>query len=434
MTGYGKADIERRGSENPDDESGRTPFARDRDRILYTGAFRALAGKTQVVSAEEMGRFHTRLTHSLRVAQLGRTLATRLGRTGLDGLPDPDIVEAACLAHDIGHPPFGHAGEDELCKLIDEKADVAQLHDGFEGNAQTFRIVTRIATKAGREQPKNGLNLTRATLRAIVKYPWLRGEYAVPKFKNKWSAYSDDLEYLKWVLQDDPKSPDARWPIEEQIMDWSDDVAYACHDMEDFYRSGAIPLNKLLGPERDEWEQEKFLTWLEKEGNWNTDEWGSYDSSRVAEVLVRLSSLVIVDATYDSSPDMEAKVKFTTSQLISHFMNGIEATGHPRFGYEATLQVPEGLRFDCEILKRFAWCYIIKDRRLKIQQTGQRRIIRDLLTWHFEDPDLLPEYLREGINPLRAACDHVVSLSERRAFELHRRLSGEQLGYITDMV
>jgi dGTPase len=434
MTGYSASDKERRGFESPNDASGRTPFARDRDRILYTSAFRALAGKTQVVSAEEMGRFHTRLTHSLRVAQLGRSLATRIGTADLIGFPDPDIVEAACLAHDIGHPPFGHAGEDELCKVIDENVAKAHLHDGFEGNAQTFRIVTRIATKAGRERLSYGLNLTRATLRAIVKYPWLRGGSSAPKYKTKWSAYSGDSEYLKWVLQDNHNTDLARWPIEEQIMDWSDDVAYACHDMEDFYRSGAIPLDKLLGPERDGREQEKFLSWLERDGNWNAEEWGDYDGSRVAEVLVRLSQLVIVDATYDGSPKMEAKVKFSASQLISHFMDNVGANNPMRFGYEAELVVSEDLRFECEVLKRFAWCFIIQDRRLKIQQAGQRRIMREILLWHFNEPDLLPEHLREGTNPLRAACDHVASLSERRAYELHRRLSGEQLGYITDMV
>lgn len=439
MTGYGSVDTERKGEEPANDESGRSSFARDRDRILYTSAFRALAGKTQIVSAQELGRFHTRLTHSLRVAQLGRSLASRLGRADGNGLPDPDIVEAACLAHDIGHPPFGHAGEKELCEAMDKKGESGgenrQSNDGFEGNAQTFRIVTRIATKGSQKRPENGLNLTRATLQEIVKYPWRRGNYLEPKYENKWSAYLDDIDYFDWVLGDHREAEPTTRPLEEEIMDWSDDVAYACHDMEDFYRSGAIPLDKLLGaPSKDSLEQGKFLDWLEDGERWNRNELGSYDRSGVVAALHDLEKFVIVDAPYDGSPEMEAKVKFSTSGLISHFMNNIDATGVARFGYEATLDVPEELRYECGILKLFAWCYVITDRRLKIQQTGQRRIVRDLLNWHVEQQDLVPDYLREDVAPARAACDHVASLSERRAFELHRRLSGEHIGNITDMV
>ena len=424
MAGYDESDMKRKFGEKGNDKSGRSPFGRDRDRIFYCSAFRSLAGKTQVVSANELGRFHTRLTHTLKVAQLGRVLAARLGEEDGNGLPDPDIVEAACLAHDIGHPPFGHAGEDELCKGMDRLRKNASPKDGFEGNAQTFRVVTRIASRGGEEPAEGGLNLTRATLRAIVKYPWERGEHTEEAYSKKWSAYSDDKDYLAWVL--DGKSKHVR-PLEEQIMDWSDDVAYACHDMEDFYRSRTIPLDRLLGsPDKDGSELDKFLEWLTKNRK-------QYDLDSAKTALLKLAEFVKVESPYNGSPKMEARLKLSTSHLISYFMNDIKAGG-PLHGYEATLEIPDELRFECDLLKLFAWCYVIEGRELRIQQAGQRRIVMDLLEWHFEDQKLLPPYLRERADPLRAACDYVAGMSERRAHELHRRISGENLGYITDLL
>jgi predicted deoxyguanosinetriphosphate triphosphohydrolase len=152
-------------------EDNRSAFQRDRDRILFTSAFRRLAGVTQVFSAEEGHIFHNRLTHSLEVAQVGRRLCERLTtdyRETADRLEiNPDVVEAACLAHDLGHPPFGHIAE----RLLDELV-THELADGFDGNAQSFRIVTKLAF---RSTDVTGLNLTRATLNALLKYPWLRG-------------------------------------------------------------------------------------------------------------------------------------------------------------------------------------------------------------------------------------------------------------------
>jgi len=436
MTGYGKSERERTYTENYVDLSKRSPFAQDRDRILYCSEFRSLAGKTQVVSADELGRFHTRLTHTLKVAQLGRVLAARLGKELGNGLPDPDIVEAACLAHDIGHPPFGHAGEHELCMAMDrlrekkctgtqQQSTGTQQDDGFEGNAQTFRIVTRSASRGGEEPQEGGLNLTRATLRAIVKYPWCRGEHSDEKYSKKWSAYSDDKDYLEWVLKG---NSDHDLPLEEQIMDWSDDVAYACHDMEDFYRSRTIPLDRLLGtPDKDGRELERFLDWLKHNRR-------TYDPDSAKTALLRLAKLVHVESPYDGSPTMEARLKFSTSQLISHFMNSVKAKGASLHGYDAELKIPASLHFECDLLKEFAWFYVIESRELRTQQAGQRRIVRDLLEWHFEDQMLLPPFLRGKSDPLRAACDYVASISERHAHELHRRLSGESIGNITDML
>ena len=239
----------------------RTPFQRDRDRVLYSPEFRRLSGVTQVASAGEGDFFHNRLTHSLKVAQVGRRLAERLRETyprevlcAWGGL-NPDVVETAGLAHDLGHPPFGHHGEEVICKSVEKNKD----KNGFEGNAQSFRIVTRLAAHMDNDRDldddpdaddDSGLNLTRATLNAILKYPWLREKFG--KRKQKWGAYRADKDRFMWVRSGRPdKSPD----LEAELMDWADDVTYAVHDLDDFYRAGLIPIHRLLHGA----EQERFI-------------------------------------------------------------------------------------------------------------------------------------------------------------------------------
>lgn len=444
MFTYSESEKARRSErQDQDDSSHRSPFARDRDRILYSSAFRVLAGKTQVVSTHELGRFHTRLTHSLKVAQLGRVLAARLAGNDGEG-PDPDLVEAACLAHDIGHPPFGHAGEDELCRAMDKfkdaqvKSDNDHLGDGFEGNAQTFRVVTYLAPKDQRNARRNGLDLTRATLRAIAKYPWKRGYSG---HSSKWSAYSLDSEALDWMLEG---RKNALVPVEEQIMDWCDDVTYACHDMEDFYRSSFIPLASLFRnePAGGRSQRENFLEWIGSEDGWDEIKNGKHTHHEVDRALDELKKYVHVDCPFNLRRETEYNLGRTISDLITYFMSNARlsprSTCSSRHGYDAKLDVPAEVRFHCNVLKQFAWCYVIKKRNLLAQQQGQRRIVRDLLKWHYETPELLPRNRQEELDDhhdlLRAACDHVAGLTEIRAYELHRRLSGEQLGAITDLI
>jgi dGTPase len=208
----------------------RAPFERDRDRILYSSAFRRLEGITQVVGADHGTIFHNRLIHSIKVAQIGISLAQQLtARYGqLKGLVDPRVVECACLAHDLGHPPFGHTGEKELNRLLEKARD----YDGFEGNAQSFRIVTKLAV---RFEDHDGLNLTRGSLAAILKYPWLR-ERKNPDRSKKWGAYRIDQEAFDFAT----KNLQGR-TVEAAIMDMADDLTYSVHDLEDFYRAGLIP-------------------------------------------------------------------------------------------------------------------------------------------------------------------------------------------------
>src|SRR5205809_376743 len=169
----------------------RSPSQRDRDRVLYSSSFRRLAEVTQVVAANSGYVFHNRLTHSLQVAQVGRRLAEKLNKIQPETKEfiDPDVVEAACLAHDLGHPPFGHIAEHALNELADEIG-------GFEGNAQSFRIVTRLASRSPNHA---GLDLTAATLAAVLKYPWQRG--GNPQKTNKWGAYDSETRDFEFAVQ-----------------------------------------------------------------------------------------------------------------------------------------------------------------------------------------------------------------------------------------
>ena len=223
----------------------RTDFERDRARVLHSSALRRLGEKTQVLGPTSDDFVRTRLTHSLEVAQVGRELGKELGA-------DPDVVDAACLSHDLGHPPFGHNGELALNELAREIG-------GFEGNAQTLRIVARLEPKVlGKDGPA-GLNLTRATLDAICKYPWARGEGPDPvKSQRKFSVYEDDRPTFDWMRQGIPAGKRC---LEAQIMDLSDDIAYSVHDMEDAVATGKMDLERLRSDSHTQGVIESTMKW-----------------------------------------------------------------------------------------------------------------------------------------------------------------------------
>jgi dGTPase len=220
------------------DPENRSEAERDHDRILYMSAFQRLAGITQIAAPESAPTIHNRLTHTLKVAQVARRLAKRLGLDEAGRTDAQETAAAAALAHDLGHPPFGHIAETELNGLAD-------AWGGFNGNAQSFRIVNTLGARASDYW---GLNLTRRTLNAILKYPWLRNTQD-PKRSKKWGAYEHEKPAFRFAREGSDNDEPS---VEASIMDWSDDVTYAVHDLEDFFRIGLIPLDRLIDPNGDE--------------------------------------------------------------------------------------------------------------------------------------------------------------------------------------
>lgn len=415
----------------PEGTDNRSSYQRDRDRILYTSAFQRLAEVTQVVSAHEGHVFHNRLTHSLKVAQVGRRIAEKLIReneSSLRSYLDADVVEAAALAHDLGHPPFGHVAEKELNRLMLEKG----MRDGFEGNAQSFRIVTHLSMRRG--QP--GLNLTRATLRAILKYPWLKGKFG--KKSEKWGAYESEKDILDWARAYPAVEKEAQ-SIEAQVMDWADDVTYAVHDFADFFHAGLIPITLFL----DSRERSNFLReGLEQIPNREAQlALGKPESIRAFEDFLTYFPL---KERYLGTQRHRAAMRAITAGLIHMCVDAVHvdlsaSSDNPK------LNIVPGLKKIVFMLKKLTWHYVIMRPSLATQQYGQRKIIETLFNIYSEDPkkdkqrnlfpyafrDLVERANNDKVDPLRIVCDFIASMSERQAIELYHRLTGMTLGSAT---
>ncbi|NLU68288.1 dGTP triphosphohydrolase [Streptomyces sp. HNM0574] len=436
-TNYSPEDLEQHSlRRRVSDDGQRSGFEHDVDRILYSTQWRALAGKSQVVASGELGAYHTRLTHSMKVAQLGRRMAERLERRY--GGPNPALVEAACMAHDIGHPPFGHAGESALRRTMDELRPGDTAPDSFEGNAQTLRVLTFLA--AHKYAGHRGLHLTRACLDASVKYPWERAPRERDAARHsKWGVYVADREAFAWLR--DGRSDDAV-PVEEQVMDWADDVTYACHDVEDFYRTGLIPLQALFPPEgaagaETERETARFLGYVERK---HAREGRPFDRGAAQALLAEIGKTMALPGPYTGHHEDAVAVNLRTANLIAYFTRDIrlQVGGEAAIRYGARLEIPRERRAACDLLKELVWCYVIDRPALATQQHGKRRIVSELLRWTYESPELLPTERAEELalhgDGLRAAADHVASLTEDQALALHRRMSGTGLGSVNDNV
>ncbi|NEC11818.1 deoxyguanosinetriphosphate triphosphohydrolase [Streptomyces sp. SID8014] len=415
----------------PDKRPGRTAYQRDRARVLHSSALRRLAGKTQVVTPGTRSRVwdaapRTRLTHSLECAQVGRDLSAALGC-------DPDLVETACLSHDLGHPPFGHNGEQAL-------SEIAGDCGGFEGNAQSLRLLTRIEPKRFRtdphtgEQSSVGLNLTRASLDAATKYPWPRGGHPADPASPKFGVYEDDLPVFTWLRD---QAPAGRTCFEAQIMDWSDDVAYSVHDLEDGLHAGHIDPNLLhADPER----HDITRLALERYAPAGTD------PAELTAALDRLMDQEWWPHGYDGTAAAQARLKDATSQLIGRFCLAAEAatraayvlgplTGAGRGAspvrYAAELVVPRGARLECAVLKALADRYVMQRAEQEVLRAEQRVVIAELAQALLArapfglDPQFraLFEAAADDRARKRVVIDQIASLTDASARSLHADLT-----------
>jgi dGTPase len=425
---------------HPDDRKPdqRREAQRDRDRVLYTSALRRLGHVTQVVSPTEGIVFHNRLTHTHEVAQIGRRIAERLTADEEDlrkakrlGGIDPDVVETAALVHDLGHPPYGHAVEQELNYLVAVKHSV---HDGYEGNAQSFRIVTKLAMRHRRFP---GLNLTRASLNASLKYPWFRARENEDEHKHKkWGAYETERKEFEWARKIHRGRRDNRC-VEAEIMDWSDDVAYAVHDVDDFYRAGLIPLDRLRS--QADFEVDRFCRYAAPRLARNTDE--------VNELLRSVVAASPIIEPYVGTDEQRQQLRTFTAELISKYATAVDIANDP--DEYPLLKIPPYLRAQVDVLKELTWFYVIDNRSIKTQQHGQRMVVKNLFKIYLhagasEDSDvrgILPESQKEQLRRagtkeerVRIVADLISSMTEQQLMMTHRKLTGIELGSITDLI
>jgi dGTPase len=440
-------------------ESARGDFVRDRARVLHSAALRRLAAKTQVVEVGAGDFPRTRLTHSLECAQIGRELGAALGC-------DPDLVDAACLAHDLGHPPFGHNGELAL-------AGQAAGFGGFEGNAQSLRLLTRLEAKV----PGAGLNLTRATLDATIKYPWAasrgpageaggvgsgavalgagpgsgagpaQGSDPAPapgQATGKFGYYADDAEVFAWIREE---APDGRTCLESQVMDWADDVAYSVHDLEDGLHAGHITLAALRDPA-----ERQVLAELTAEQYCPLE---PVSVAELAEVFSALLDLPFWPGSFDGGPRALAALKHLTSELIGRFCRTVEQAtlaaarravpalagadggggGTPGLTrYAASLLVPRQQRLECALLKGVTAHYVMSREGAAAVQARQRELIAELTVAVAEgapgtlDRSLRPAHESAACDAERArvVIDQIASLTDTSAMAWHTRLCRPQ--------
>jgi len=410
--GYTEADAERRLPE--DHYSRRSEFARDRARVLHSSALRRLAAKTQVLSpASGLDFARNRLTHSLEVAQIGRELGADLGL-------DPDIVDAACLSHDLGHPPFGHNGERAL---NDWASDIG----GFEGNAQTLRMLTRLEPKVfGPDGASYGINLTRASLDATAKYPWDEA-HAVedPSGRRKFGHYADDAAAFSWLREGAPAD---RLCIEAQVMDLADDIAYSVHDFEDAIVEGYIEVPELHSAAARDGLVRGMVEWVG----------GGIPVDELRAALARLDSDDAWLASWQAGRVDRARLKNLASALIGRFVGAAQRAtraAHAQASlarYGADLIVPAETRAEIAVLKGIVGSYVMANVTRQPVYVRQRAILTELADRLLEigpghlDAEFQEDWAAAADDGARkrVIVDQVASLTDQNAMTWHSLLVG----------
>jgi len=414
---YSDLDHERR-FHNESKETLRDPFEVDKGRIVHSGSFRRLQGKTQVLGVGERDFYRTRLTHSLEVAQLGRGLASELPRP--EGFcPSLELVETICLAHDIGHAPFGHFGEKYLNK------ELMKEHGGFGANPQNIRIVTSLEPK----YPDGGLDLTRASLDGLIKYPTLRKN--LPKESAK-CTYDFDEELLNWVKKDVLDA--TRKPIEGQIADWADQMAYSVNDIEDAIRAGLIEFAEMAN------QAEK----ISKAAREQIDEYAEDDNgpidyvdsisepSAIKKLAESMREKFVCPASYK---ERKMKLKKWTSDSIKELKSGCTyVLDHPQeqvSRYKFTLKTSPEARSRAAVLKATVKALVFEDPRVNTLEHKGEKILKALFEAFVGDQRLLPrdyqELISEGVSATnlpvqRFVADFIAGMTDAYAFSYYNRL------------
>jgi dGTPase len=389
--------------DEPAKRAGRTEFMRDRARVIHSAALRRLAAKTQVAVPWENDFQRTRLSHSLECAQIGRELGESLGA-------DPDLQDTACLAHDLGHPPFGHNGEEAL-------ASIAAEFGGFEGNAQSFRLLVRLEAKTVDSDGKSiGLNLTRASLDGATKYPWPRSQNP-----RKFGVYDDDVDVFNWMRKGAPVDKKC---IEAQIMDWSDDCAYSVHDLEDAIFANQISVKNF------ETDFEDLYTVMVRDYGSDATQQEAIDAHK------RLSALSAWPYYYDGTHRSLARLKDSTSQLIGRFVLAAELETRKIHGdgplsrYSADLEIPREQIIEVDFLKAIAGHYLINAAHSQDRYAKQQLIVSELVEMlRARAPQELDSFFLKSWNEagdeiarMRVIIDQVAALTDPGAYALHARL------------
>jgi dGTPase len=430
------------------EHSFRTKAQRDRDRILYSSAFQRLAYVTQVTAPESGHTFHNRMSHSLKVAQVGRRNAERLKQLAKDKritgaaarmvlALDPDAIEASCLAHDLGHPPFGHIAEEVLHKKASE-----HVVDGFEGNAQSFRIVTRLAVRSDRtDEP--GLDLTRQTLDGLLKYPWRHwASDPLNRRERKWGYYEDDKDAFGFARDGWPEETVESLPercLAAEIMNWADDLTYAVHDVDDFFRAGLVPLDRLGEPNGSEGKHLEVL--LHDARQADPRNFPDHSIDALVAAIRRVVGQYGLDAPYEHTASARARMRTSASKLITRYLEAFSIQDEPG-GTGVRLKIAPRQLLEVTALKLLVHVYVVRRPGLAVVQHGQRRVIEDLFNFYFRassqrgldggDHRLFPPGARERLNNssatstgrARVVLDFLASLTEESAIQLHHRLSG----------